>query len=248
MSSKHFDALISPDAYEYLDETPQDELLEDQMLKEQEDSDIYDDEDEITEETPEDTDDSDMYTYNSLFDELDDENDSEESYPEDSEAESELMFQDDENDDITVARDVSENCNEFIAGLINKLPKYNSVANYMKNLPRLMQDQLAEVIEGICNNWKVSKRDKMFEIPNTGISVAVLGKSSDPMVQIQRLESIGAVMVASDKNRWTALMIYLNENAEIDIVESKDISQLSFTDWQWKTVLEQGEKIKARKQ
>lgn len=249
MDSKHYTALVSPDAYEYLDETTDEELLHDSLLEEQEmleDSDLYYDDDD---ESPleEDLDDSDMYEHNSLFDEFEEEVDSSEEQVNENEIKDSVqLFEDDEDDDIYVS-DIStlENLNVFVASLIKKLGEFDLAAQYLKKLDRNVQDQVEQVISDARGKWLIDHKDKMFSIPQIPVSVALISKTDDPMIQIQRLENIGAVMVANNQEKWAAVFLtYDTEGILID-VSSFDLAKSTFTDWQWKTVLQRGERLKA---
>ena len=230
MGSKHFNALISPDAYEYLDEQPEDELLHDRYLQEQEDAGDIDDsdasEDECGDTVSEETDDSDMYSCNSLF----------ETRISDEEAEIS------ETPVCERIRTVRSDCNDVIALIISKLPAESAMALYLEKLPLSMQDRLAAVIVKACTSWKNDRHDKMFEVPNAGMSVAVVSSTQNSSVCRRRLESIGARMVACGKSRWTVLFLIPDENGEIESAETTGISQALFSESEWKTVCGLAEK------
>lgn len=245
MDSDRYNALISPDAYDYLDKTKDEDLLHDPLLEEE---DVFDDDDdgvEAEEEKQKDTDDSDMYAFNSLFEEFDNETE-ETSEAEDKEPESPMMFSDDEDDSLSVSPEVEKiiSANPFILALTKSLPSNDSIALFLKGLPRAVQDEVETTIRKAHAIWKADRHDKMFVVPSSNFSIAVLSQKYDPMIAIQRLENIGAVMVANDKKSWNALMLYYAEDAALAEVSTVTVTRESFTEWQWKTVIERGRRIK----
>lgn len=250
MSTKHYNALISPDAYEYLDSAPED-LLKDPLLAEQEeldDSELF--EDETEEQAQENSDDSDMYRYNSLFDEIDNEEESsgdETEVTSEQEQEDKLIFRDEDDDSISVVPEIRniKTTNDFIQKILKQLPKYDPTATLLSGLGRELQDDIEETVDRAHSAWMKDGKDKMFVIPDTHTSIAILSQTYDPMVTIQRLENIGAVMVSNDQGMWNALMLYYANDGSLAEVNTVSISPSSFTDWQWKTVLERGNKLRS---
>jgi len=244
MESEEYKGLISPDAYEYLDLTPEEELLHDPYLDEQESlSDAFGDldEDEILDNPGEEIpyDDSDQYLYSSLFDEADEEEAAASAV--DTEPEPEPVYQvyDQEEDAV-------QTLPEPIASIVSFLPPC-ACSSYLCECDSDRRDAIIRAISTAISSCHRDGKDKMFTIPGTSISVAVVTPSDDPMVRAQRIQSIAAVMVCHEATSWTGLFISADEKHNITGAWVKEIRKEDFQSWQWKTITMNAERMKSRK-
>lgn len=246
MEQEEYKGLISPDAYDYLDNTPQEELLQDPILDEQEElSEAYyeiDDDELYMEQPVEDTDDSDMYAYSSLFDEAEEEayeaqrrgfEEAEEEEPEYSGL-ADVYPDEEDNPDLP----------EPLASIVALLPDSCSCSSYLRECDRDQRARIVNALKLAFEAWRKEGKDKMFTIPGTSISIAVVKPSQDPMTQTQRLQSIAAVMVSQDADRWTGLFVAPGDSGRVESASVREISQQDFTQWQWKTVIQLAERIR----
>lgn len=252
---EEYKALIHPDAYDYLEELTDDALQNDPMLSEQEESedsklfgDDYD-EDEETEMVDEEKDESSQYDGDlfSIQDNLDAEYDEddhetiEESCPEDEEQDKgeELMFEDDENDDLLVAgeeKKADKLPSELLNEIMEKISKYSPVKVFFNECS---EDQLYEIEEQINltkQAWMVDGKDKMFSIPEACLTFAVIKDTEDPMTEIQRAEAIAVTMVANMQETWSAVYLYFDENGFLKDARDRQVNKSLFTERQWKTI------------
>jgi len=246
MESEEYKGLISPDAYEYLDLTPEDELLHDPYLEEQENlSDAYDgiDDDEILYDPEEEPpfDDSDMYLYSSLFDEADEEAAEQASVPvEEPVDETSLVFQELDPEEPV------QSLPEPLATIVSLLPSC-ACSSYLAECDSDRQNAIARAISTAISSCHRDGKDKMFTIPGTSISIAVVTHSEDPMTKAQRIQSIAAVMVCHEASSWTGLFITADEQYRVTGAWVKEIKKDDFTPWQWRTIMMNAERMKGGK-
>lgn len=256
MSLNHYNALVSPDAYEYLDEVPENEFTpEPEENDDDAASDIYDD---LDCETAEESDDSDLYAHASLFDEADEHEISQASPDEEVEetqshetdsqgTDSALIFSDDEDDGIAVSVGPSSGETNDLVARVVALCDDDFVRDFLLQMDRPRQDNLASAIEDALYGLRRDHKDKMFVVPGSSVSVAVLTLSDDPMILMQRLANVGAVMVSYGCEKWNAIFIYFDENARMVRAENRPVSRSCFGDWEWKTVVSVGERLRANR-
>ncbi|MCQ2398666.1 MAG: hypothetical protein MJ052_05135 [Sphaerochaetaceae bacterium] len=243
-----YNALVSPDAYIYLDETDAGEFLRDDLLEEQEryeDSLFLEDDDEIEPETPQEEDDSDAYPLSLFDDEAEEE--SEENCREEDRDVDKLLFSDDEDDNITVAEESAFEdltVDPILRKIAELLPLYCPVRPYLLSLDEHSQEELVTALEHARRLSAAEKRDKMFTVPGHDFTFAVLSADSDPMKDMQRLENIGAVMVANSGTVWHAVMLKYSSDGMLHSAEYTGITRRNFTDWEWRTVLAMSEKLR----
>lgn len=240
METEEYKGLISPDAYEYLDLTPEDELLHDPYLDEQENlSDAYDgiDDDEFLYEPEEEPpyDDSDMYLYSSLFDEADEE--AAEQEPEE-ESVMPVVFQELDPDE-----EPSQNLPEPLSTIVSLLPSC-ACSSYLAECDSDRQSAIVRAISTAISSCRRDGKDKMFTIPGTSISIAVVTPTDDPMTRFQRIQSIAAVMVCHEASSWTGLFITADEQYRVTGAWVKEINKDDFTPWQWRTIMMNAERMK----
>ena len=247
MESEEYNGLISPDAYEYLDTTPPEDLLSDPLLEEQEElSDAFDgiDDDEFLEEE-EVYDDSAMYSYSSLFDEADEEEAEAAQAAAEPEPEPEIHTSYYEHEDFG-DEEGTDVLHGILRDIVALLPSNSATASYLRECDRIQREKITEALESAVEAWRKDGRDKMFTIPGTSISVGVVTPSEDPMTETQRLQSIAAVMVAKGAHRWTALFLSAEDSGRIIAARLREVSQQDFTQWQWKTVTMLAGRLKSR--
>jgi len=242
MESDDWNGLISPDAYEYLDLTPEEDLLRDSLLEEQDLLDEADEEPSLPDNDMQDSDDSDMYAHNSLFDEDDEDlvQEIQEQIPEeDADEDNVYGFGDSDDSDESYGQ-----MSELIASIVSMLPPYNACTSYLKECGRDVQEDIAGAIKKAGQAWKRDGRDKMFTIPGTAITVALVGPGDDPMVLTQRLESVGAVMLSHNADKWTALFLTPGDDGLPERADVREISEGSFTQGELKTAAYLAQRMK----
>lgn len=256
MHTEEYDGLISPDAYEYLDNTPEEDFLHDEMLEEQEEMEDYsffDDEyeDDQIERTPEDDipweedeDDSHLYAFSSLFDEIDNEEEaaaSVQSSPVPEAGTEESVYAD------IFEEEEDEKSLSLFERILSLIPQDSQCASYLVSCTQEQRDRISEATSNAVRAWSADKRDKMFTIPGGSVTVAVVSPSQDPMTQMQRLQSIAAVMQANGKASWTGLFLFPDHAGNIESAEARNVSPSSFTVWQWRIVQLLADRISKKK-
>ncbi len=249
MESEEYKGLISPDAYEYLELTPEEELLHDPYLDEQDQlSDAFGDVDDDLFESPEEEvliDDSDQYSYSSLFDEADEEESlaAAARHEEEPEEEPEPL-------EVYQVYDQDEDAAPVLPRLINSivsiLPSC-ACSSYLCECDSERQESIAKAISTAISSCHKDGKDKMFTIPGTSISIAVVTPSDDPMIRSQRIQSIAAVMVFHEAVEWTGLFITADEKDNITGAWVNEIKKEDFSPWQWRTITMNAERMKSRK-
>lgn len=242
MHTGEYEGLISPDAYEYLDNTPQEDFLHDELLQEQEDmedSSFFDDEDdefysqEPGDEIPWDNeeDDSHLYAYSSLFDEIDNEEDN--PAAEESPAEESVypeLYEEEEEEE------KKPQGNSLFDLMVSLIPQSSRCASYLLSCNEEQREKISEATANAISAWASDKRDKMFTIAGLSITVAVVSSTEDPMTDSQRMQSIAAVMQANGKTNWTGLLLFMDREGNIESAEARDIVPSMFPVWQWRTI------------
>jgi len=257
MQTGEYEGLISPDAYEYLDNTPQEDFLHDELLQEQEEMEDYsffDDEDEdysadSEEDIPWDgqEDDSHLYAYSSLFDEIDNEEDNsgfvqpeesqESSYPE--------LYDEDEEEEEQEPQQLQEP--SVFNRIVSLIPQSSRCAAYLLACNEEQREKISEAVKNAVAAWSSDRRDKMFTIPGGSMTIAVVSPSADPMTDSQRMQSIAAVMQANGKANWTGLFLFTDADGNLESAEARDIVPSMFPVWQWRTILLLAERLSKKR-
>ena len=251
MHTEEYDGLISPDAYEYLDNTPREDFLHDEMLEEQEemeDFSFFDDEDEEDQAVQEpeddipweeDEDDSHLYAYSSLFDEIDNEEEASvraRSVPA-SEAEAEVLEGESPYADIyEEEEEEQQKSSSLFEHILSLIPQDAQCSSYLISCSQDQRDRISEAVSNAVRAWSSDKRDKMFTIPGGSVTVAVVSPSQDPMTKMQRLQSVAAVMQANGKASWTGLFLFPDNAGNIASAQAETVTPSAFTVWQWRIV------------
>lgn len=344
---KEHGGLISPDAYEYLDDTKDDELLHDAILEEEN---LFDDDDDSDEESDE-FDDSKMYSNSSLFDLIDDLEESDEEDKEEKEEKIDdsrfVSFEfddkssDEDDKDVHIFADeleqvleeedvepvatdstpidfsepepvsvviedstpicisepepvveepvaVSEpepaveqviphfECPVFednnqetepdidklieeakqkessqkklmdsellplLRDIISFMPAECAFIDYIASLSNDDRKDLVRVIEQAINACAEDGNDKMFTIADGEVTIGILSNVADPMRDVQRLEAAGAQMFSYDKESWSFVKIFIDDNAKLLRADAETITKDSFNSWQWRVVQQTG--------
>ena len=305
---ERYTALVSPDAYDYLEDGQADDFQNDSMLEEQDYESYYDDEDDDEEVIPEEDDEPDPYSGESLFSIMDDSEESEpaevetvheetddnlvqkDSFPADEEEplpaelpqpprpqeeepEAEPEPQEEpvpETEEPEELRTEGEPLGEeepvvepepepetekpaeqplpLLEQILSFAPsKNNPIAQYLNSCQYEQKKEIVRFIELARKAWLIDGKDKVFSIPDTGISVAVFAQTQDPMLNIQRRENIGAVMFASQKDSWNSLEISYDGAGQMVKADYIRISRNSFSDWEWKIVEKLGTRLMERR-
>ena len=248
MESEEYKGLISPDAYEYLELTPEEELLHDPYLDEQDLlSDAFGDVDDDLFESPEEEvliDDSDQYSYSSLFDEADEEESLVAVKPVEEYVDEHI------HTEVCDVYDQDEEVAPVLPGLLTSivslLPSC-ACSSYLRECDSERQESINKAIVTAISSCHKDGKDKMFTIPGTSISIAVVTPSDDPMIKSQRIQSIAAVMVCHEAVEWTGLFITADEKNTITGAWVNEIKKENFSPWQWRTITMNAERMKNRK-
>jgi len=245
MDSEEYKGLISPDAYEYLDLTPEEELLHDPYLDEQESlSDAFDgiDDDFLFDNREEEVyDDSDLYSYSSLFDEADEE--ASEHVPVQHEEQEEAVASSTPFQDFDPDEDSSQALPEPLATIVSLLPPC-ACSSYLSECDSDIRSAIVRAISTAISSCLKDGKDKMFTIPGTSISIAVVKPSEDPMIQSQRIQSIAVVMACHEAKSWTGLFITADEQCKVTGAWAKEIKQDDFLPRQWRNIMINAERMK----
>lgn len=269
-AEEQYTALVSPDTYDYLDETKTSDFPADPMLDEQESDYLYDDDDDESEAVSEVDNEPDPYGGESLFSELDesdelegpeseepveepeeDNPDQDQSFPAD-EDEQEAPTVEEEPEPEHEPEPEPEPVQEKSIPLLDQILKFspsksNPITQYFNNCEIKQKEEIVRFIEMARKSWLIDGKDKMFTIPDTNISVAVFSETQDPMLGIQRRENIGAVMFASGKDTWNSLELSYDGTGQFAKADYVRIGRSSYTDWEWKIVEKLGTRLLERR-
>ena len=260
-----YDALISPDAYSYLDNVSDSEFSNDSLLDEQDEIESQDDYD-APQDEEDGVDDSEMYNGDSLFD-VDDTDFTEEpdvvTEPETEKETVNAVESAPEPEPVqeivteTVSENNSENNNlqsdeistraKFELPLFKKIfsfiPDFSSFGTYIKGLSDADASDLEQFIISSRDAWFEDNKDKMFNLPNSSITIAVLNENKDPMTEVMRLESVAAQMISSYKEKWNFIELFFEYDGTLKLAVDKEINRSLFSDGEWKVIREMGYKI-----
>ncbi|MFC2822018.1 MAG: hypothetical protein ACFN3H_04530, partial [Spirochaetales bacterium] len=265
-----YTALISPDAYDYLEKTAPEEFTKEYS------EDCYEDCDEDEDEEEEEPYVADPYKADSLFSMVDDTEEVSEPEKENEEVSEEIRTNSvyseidtdsteetlEENGEKELDRKTEERTQEeaeeetdesvtenlpLIEQILRFSPsRSNVIAQYLASCNPEQKKEIVRVIELARKAWKIDGKDKMFTIPDTGISIAIFSDTPDPMTGIQRRENIGAVMYASQKEVWNSLELSYDSANQLVKADYRQITRLSFSDWEWKIVEKLGMRLMER--
>ena len=235
---EEYTALVSPDTYDYLNETGPADFPDDPMLEEQE-SEVFsygDDEDDDSSAPGQEDDGPDPYRGESLFSILDESDDEVEPEPEaEPEPEPEEL-------------PPQEKSFPLLDQILRFSPsKTNPVCVYFSNCSVQQKEEIVKFIEMARRSWLTDGKDKMFAIPDTNISIALFSDSRDPMLEIQRRQNIGAVMYASGKDSWNSLELSYDASGQFIKADFVRIGRSSYSDWEWKIVEKLGMRLIERR-
>ena len=85
----------------------------------------------------------------------------------------------------------------------------------------------------------------MFTIFDFSLSVIVaMEKRIDQLRKNELRNNVGGVMVSQDADSWTSLILTFDEHMNLKSATGEDISQKSFSAYDWKIVRVIGNKLK----
>jgi len=131
----------------------------------------------------------------------------------------------------------------LLSSILGAFQKPNPVTQYIANCSEQQKSELSAIIEKALLASNENEKDKIFTIPETTISVCIFRNTKDPMLDIQRKENLGAIMVANERDSWDSLELYVNSLGNVVRTNYCKITKSSFSDWEWKIVEKLGKKI-----
>lgn len=120
------------------------------------------------------------------------------------------------------------------------MPGECKFVDYIAKLSNEDRKDLVRAIDNAKSAWLKNYSDKMFTIADGQLTIGILSDVSDPMRDVQRLESVGAQMFSYDKESWNFVKLYFDNEGKFLRADSEDITQKSFNSWQWKVVQTNG--------
>lgn len=116
------------------------------------------------------------------------------------------------------------------------VPSYSYFGTYLKTLSEGDLWDIEAYIEKTKQAWLNDKKEKMFNIPGSNISIAVLNDVDDPLTLKQRKQSLGVQMFAAEESKWNCLDLFFEKDGTLKKAVIEEVTQDSFEDWQWKTI------------
>ena len=135
----------------------------------------------------------------------------------------------------------------LLDAIAKSFTKENSLTSFVNQQSYEDRKEISNIIDSALQACVKDGRDKMFTIPETKISVVVFKSSRDPMLEMQRLQNVGAMMYLDQANSWEALELPVNEAGGMLPPTFTTITKNSFTDWQWKLVEKMGQRLLERR-
>ena len=135
----------------------------------------------------------------------------------------------------------------LLDAIAKSFTKENSLTSFVNQQSYEERKEISNIIDSALQACVKDGRDKMFTIPETKISVVVFKSSRDPMLEMQRLQNVGAMMYLDQANSWEALELPVNEAGGMLPPTFTTITKNSFTDWQWKLVEKMGQRLLERR-
>ena len=204
-----YTALISPDTYEYLDKLKPEDFIYDPLLEEQEEREYSFLPDEEDEEPSDNLqDDSDAYK-SDLFS-IEDKEDIE-----------------DKESEIPLTEQICSFCKDAD----------NAILKYIQNCSSENLYDLSDTISRARDAFMQDKKDKVFFIPETDISVAVVRTRTDPMIETQRKIFIASEMVLREKNLLNVLFLEFSSDGSLANAGFETVSKASFSEGEWKIIM-----------
>lgn len=116
------------------------------------------------------------------------------------------------------------------------IPPYCNFGTYIRSISESDVNDIVNFIEKTKEAWLTDGKDKMFNIPQTDITIAVLNDKDDPLTNNQRIQSLGVQMFAAEKEKWNCLKLFFELDGTLKRAEIEELNRDSFEDWQWKIV------------
>lgn len=265
--------LINPDAYQYLDNVEQEFLADDSFLREQEEANdlkLFEDIEKSSpaKEAEETTEDSlyanDLFSFDEPSCEAQEEAPVEPSVEEvveepiaepieepAKEVEVEVAVEREDQDmfgfnrvqepeEVEAEIQISE---EILSSILEKVSKYSPVKAFLKGCSEDQLQELEDMIYQCRNAWQADRQDKMFSIPDSCLTFAVVTDTDDPFRDIQRLESIAVNMVAHGQELWSIVYVYFDEEGKFVNAKDRQVQKYLFTERQWKTIEIRGKQL-----
>lgn len=128
----------------------------------------------------------------------------------------------------------------LLKDIISFMPAECPFIDYIASLSNDDRKEFVRVVEKARNAWLEDKADKMFTIADGELSICILSDVSDPMRDVQRLETVGAQMFSYEKESWSFVKLYFAEDSKLIRADVEKVSKESFNSWQWRVVQQTG--------
>ncbi len=118
---------------------------------------------------------------------------------------------------------------------------------FLKASDKEMIAYLNSIIESSWKRQQVDHKDKLFSIYDYSMSVLLAETPvRDELRLSELLNNAGAVMYSKDADEWTALILYIDENYKIEDAMETTFTRESFSQSDWKRIVNIGEILKSR--
>ncbi len=116
---------------------------------------------------------------------------------------------------------------------------------FINDVDENVLNSFVEVVTKCFKAQQLDKKDKMFTIFDFSLSVIVaMEKRIDQLRKNELRNNVGGVMVSQDADSWTSLILTFDEDMNLKSATGEDISQKSFSAYDWKIVRVIGNKLK----
>lgn len=147
------------------------------------------------------------------------------------------LVSDDKDEDIPYSGIIRE--------IYQRLSSASVFADFLKDAGVQTAEELEEVIH---NSWEKSRnegKDKLFNIAQYSMSVIISHNLvKDVLRKSELYNNAGGVMYAYGSDKWTAILLYIDDSFSLSDAYEKTLTKESFSPSDWKRVTYIGEQIK----
>lgn len=108
-------------------------------------------------------------------------------------------------------------------------------------------EELENIIQSCWNRMQSEQKDKLFNVPDYSFSILLSHDSKhDDLRMAELLNNVGGVMYSRGKEKWTAVIVYINSRYNLESAIEKTLTKESFSPSDWKRVTYIGEQMRKR--
>lgn len=108
-------------------------------------------------------------------------------------------------------------------------------------------EELENIIQSCWNRMQSEQKDKLFNVPDYSFSILLSHDSKhDDLRMAELLNNVGGVMYSRGKEKWTAVIVYINSRYNLESAMEKTLTKESFSPSDWKRVTYIGEQMRKR--